>query len=273
VYDLAGNELSFFEGAGLNNVDLVNLPDGRVLVAASDRSDLATAHILLATLDTTTGTLTQIAREPVGAGEGYGICIGDATSGAGLLVFSAPKNGIIYRTELSGLDAPSGLMGSKTTVLTTVPTQPEGCVVDLRTNTLYIGEENAGIWAIDTATGEKQLVANIDNAMLVADVEGLAIAPEGADGGYLVASSQGDNAYAVYTLPGMERLGRFRIADGRFGAAEETDGIALDPRSFGPEFPSGLFVAQDGVNGTEAQNFKLVRWDETLKALKMPVSQ
>ena len=103
--------------------------------------------------------------------------------------------------------------------------------------------------------------------MTVPDVEGLAIAPAGADGGFLVASSQGDNAFAVYRLPAMEPVGRFRVAAGAFGSVEETDGIELDPRSFGPDLPSGLFIAQDGVNPPRAQNFKLVRWDSVLAAL------
>ena len=90
----------------------------------------------------------------------------------------------------------------------------------------------------------------------------------GADGGYLVASSQGDNAYAVLRLPDMTPLGRFRIAKGTLGSVEETDGIELDNRDFGPDFPGGLFIAQDGVNAPNAQNFKYVRWDEILAALE-----
>jgi 3-phytase len=132
---------------------------------------------------------------------------------------------------------------------------------------LYIGEEDAGLWAINTATGAKKLVAPIDNKLLVADLEGLAIAPEGTDGGYLVGSSQGDNAYAVWRLPDLTPVGRFRIAAGAFGGTEETDGIELDNRDFGPDFPRGIFIAQDGVNPPEAQNFKYVRWDAILAAL------
>ena len=132
---------------------------------------------------------------------------------------------------------------------------------------LYIGEEDAGIWAIDTATGAKRMVAAIDNKMLVADVEGLAIAPHGKDGGYLVASSQGDNAYAVFRLPYVTPVGRFRIAAGAFGSTEETDGIELDNRDFGQAFPKGLFIAQDGMTAPAAQNFKYVRWDYILAAL------
>jgi 3-phytase len=265
VYNLKGEEVSFLPEPGLNNVDLVERADGSVIVAASDRSDPATARIFLARLDTASGAPIPAGRVTVGPGEGYGICL-DAPSDDGTLrVFSAPKNGIIYQTLLT----PAGdTMTGETSQLAVVPSQPEGCVADPRTNTLYIGEEVAGIWAIDMTSGTKELVAPTGTGLTVPDVEGLAIAPEGDEGGYLVASSQGDNAFAVYRLPGIEPLGRFRIAAGDLGAAEETDGIELDPRSFGPDFPGGLFIAQDGINPPFAQNFKLARWDEILDRLE-----
>jgi 3-phytase len=266
VYDLKGAQRSFLAAAGMNNVDLVELADGRILVIASDRADLAMAHLFLATLDPASGVLTPAGRIAVGAGEGYGICIAKpATPARDAVVYSAPKNGVIYAT----LVRPDGAgFAGTTTKLAQVATQPEGCIADPRTNTLYIGEEDVGIWAIAMGTGVKRQVASIDNRVLVADVEGLAIAPEGADGGYLVASSQGDNAYAVFRLPGMEPLGRFRIAAGALGSVEETDGIELDTRDFGPDFPGGIFIAQDGVNAPKAQNFKYARWDEVLAALE-----
>ena len=95
----------------------------------------------------------------------------------------------------------------------------------------------------------------------------MALAPAGADGGYLVASSQGDNAYAVFRLPGMEPLGRFRVAAGTFGSTEETDGIDLILGSFGANYPDGLLVVQDGHNQPAAQNFKLVSWAAVKAAL------
>jgi 3-phytase len=251
----------------MNNVDLVEIEHGRILVIASDRADLVTAHLFLALLDPATGTLSPTGRIAVGPGEGYGICIAKPAGKDEVVVFSAPKNGIIYRTTLTGT-AKGRDFAATTTTLATVATQPEGCIADPRTATLYIGEEDAGIWMIDMNTGAKRLVAAIDNKMLVADVEGLAISPEGSDGGYLVASSQGDNAYAVFRLPGVTPVGRFRIAAGTYGSVEETDGIELDNRDFGPDFPKGIFMAQDGVNAPAAQNFKFARWDEILAALE-----
>jgi len=265
VYDLKGAQKSFLAAPGMNNVDLVEIGTGRILVIASDRADLATAHLFLALLDPATATLSPAGRIAVGPGEGYGICIAKPAGTDEVLVFSAPKNGVIYRTALT----PSAQgFAPVTTTLATVPSQPEGCIADPRTGTLYIGEEVAGLWAIEMTSGAKRMVAAIDNKLLVADLEGLAIAPEGSDGGYLVASSQGDNAYAVYRLPGVTPVGRFRIAAGAFGSTEETDGIELDNRDFGPDFPGGIFIAQDGINPPRAQNFKYARWDEILAALE-----
>ena len=267
VYDLKGAQKSFLAAPGMNNVDLVEIEHGRILVIASDRADLVTAHLFLALLDPATGTLSPTGRIAVGPGEGYGICIAKPAGKDEVVVFSAPKNGIIYRTTLTGT-AKGRDFAATTTTLATVATQPEGCIADPRTATLYIGEEDAGIWMIDMNTGAKRLVAAIDNKMLVADVEGLAISLEGSDGGYLVASSQGDNAYAVFRLPGVTPVGRFRIAAGTYGSVEETAGIELDNRDFGPDFPKGIFMAQDGVNAPAAQNFKFARWDEILAALE-----
>jgi 3-phytase len=265
VYDLKGAQKSFLAAPGLNNVDLIELADGRVLVAASDRSDLATVNLFLALLDTATGKLVPAGKIAVGPGEGYGICMAKPAGAEDIIAFSAPKSGTIYRTVIR---AAGETFTGITTRLAQLATQTEGCIADPRTNMLYIGEEDAGIWAIDMDSGAKRLVALVDNRMLVADVEGLALAPEDTDGGYLVASSQGDNAFAVFRLPGFEPVGRFRIAAGAFGSVEETDGIALDNRDFGPDFPRGLFVAQDGFNAPRAQNFKFARWDEILAALE-----
>ena len=105
-------------------------------------------------------------------------------------------------------------------------------------------------------------------ADLGAKVTGLALAPEGRTGGWLVVSSQGDNAYALYRLPDLAPAGRFRISGGALGATEETDGIALALGRFGRTSPEGLFIAQDGDNAPAAQNFKLASWADILKAMR-----
>jgi 3-phytase len=105
---------------------------------------------------------------------------------------------------------------------------------------------------------------------IVADAEGVAIAPIGARGGYVLVSSQGDNAYASIGIADDRYVGRFRVGAGKVGATEETDGIDVVLGDFGPDYPGGLFVAQDGQNGAGAQNFKLVGWGDIAKALGLP---
>jgi 3-phytase len=265
VYGLDGVVRSFVEAGRLNNVDLADLGPSGVIVVASDRNDPANAKLLFYRLDTAAATLVPLGAIPGGAGEAYGVCA--MAEGGGLRVASVLKDGTVAEKRLR--IAGDGIVELAATIPSRrLPTQSEGCVYDPRNAALYVAEETGGIWRFADGAAEGKLVAKADGTMLVADVEGLALAPAGANGGYLIASSQGDNAYAVFALPAMTPAGRFRIAAGAFGATEETDGIALSIGDFGPLYPSGLFVAQDGANGELAQNFKLVSWQQIEEALK-----
>jgi len=264
VYDLKGQVRDFRDAGRVNNVDLVETPAG-IIVAASDRSDEANAHIALFRLDTATARLVPLGRVPAGAGEAYGMCLW-ATPGA-LTAFIVIKDGTIRQIELDTKAATGRIVRTLK-----LDTQSEGCVVDPRTARLYVAEEDVGIWRWDgRASGSTKPVklASVDGKRLVADVEGLAIAADGAgNGGWLVASSQGDNAYAVYRLADDRYVGRFRIADGVVGGTQETDGIAVMTGDFGPGFAGGLMVAQDGEN-VPTQNFKAVGWGKVKAALRL----
>lgn len=266
VYDLSGAERHFIAAPGLNNVDLVELTDGGVLVVASDRSDLASAHVALFRLDPAAGRLTPWGRVPVAPGEGYGLCLGPLEADGSVTAYSPLKGGPVHATRLTR--AADGRWTGVSRRLFATPTQPEGCVLDARTGRLYVGEERAGVWVHDLGAGTSRLAIRADGRQLVPDVEGVALAPVGTDGGNLIVSSQGDNAYARYRLPDLTPAGRFAIVDGPAAdGTQETDGIALDVRSFGPAYPAGLFVAQDGRNVPASQNFKLVSWGAVMEAL------
>jgi 3-phytase len=158
-----------------------------------------------------------------------------------------------------------------------LPSQPEGCVVDEVSGTLWIGEEAAGIWrfpldATALADGTLAIPAGPEHG-LVPDVEGLALLREG-ERHWLVASSQGDDSYAVFDVTGpLRHLGNVRVvrdlAAGIDGASE-TDGLALAPTDLGGAFPGGLLVVQDGRNRMPPgpQNFKFVAWADVLAALE-----
>ncbi|MCA3502498.1 MAG: phytase [Rhodobacter sp.] len=266
VYRLSGESVHFIPAGRVNNVDLVDLGARGVLVVASDRNDPARALLKLYRLNTRSGALAAVGEAEGGAGEAYGVCL--AVIDRQVHVFSVLKDGQVVqvRIDLSKASA------SGTPVRTLrVPSQAEGCVIDPRTATLYVGEEAAGVWTFDARPGgptDGRLALKVDNVQLTADVEGLALLPTGRTGGWLVVSSQGDNAYALYRLPDLAPAGRFRIAGGALGSTEETDGIALAPGRFSRTYPDGIFVAQDGDNTPDAQNFKLASWAEILKAVR-----
>jgi 3-phytase len=260
VYGLDGKTRHFAGGGLLNNVDLADMGAAGIIVAASDRNDPLAAKLQLYRLDPASAALTLLGTVPAGAGEAYGVCL--RRDGQHLLAYSVLKHGLIQELRLTL----SGTPTAEPLRQLTLQTQTEGCVVDPLDGTLYVGEEDVGIWRFAPAAANGELVAPVDNRQLVADVEGLALLREG-NRAWLVASSQGDNSYAVFALPAMTPLGRFNIASGAFGSVEETDGIELAGGSFGAEFPGGLFVAQDGHNAPAAQNFKLVSWAAIKAAL------
>jgi 3-phytase len=270
VYGLDGRTRHFAATGRMNNVDLIETSAG-IIVAASDRNDPAASQIALFRLDPATAALLPLGKVSSGRGEAYGICFDKGvTDPARLMIFAAIKDGTVRQMELTLGTAPT----ARTVRTLKLTTQIEGCVVDPASRSLFVGEEDVGIWrfAADTdAPVTGTLVAAADSKQLVADVEGLAlIVHRGRP--LLVASSQGDNAYVLFDIPAdrsqpLPLVGRFRIAAGRFGATSETDGIELVRGDFGPAFPDGLFVAQDGDNLPAAQSFKLVGWREIAAAL------
>ncbi|KMS54675.1 3-phytase [Sphingobium cupriresistens LL01] len=272
VYGLDGKTRAFLDAGRVNNVDLkegvaIGGAPG-ILVAASDRNDIAHAKIALFRLDPATATLTALGKVDGGAGEAYGVCLG---RDAGILsAFIVLKDGTINQVAI---DANSATPSGKIVRTMKLGTQSEGCAVDDRTGTLYVAEEDVGLWRFDARAAGSTMptkIAAADGKNLVMDAEGLAIAPVGDKDGYVLVSSQGDNAYVVYKLSDDSYVGRFRVVDGVVGGSEETDGIELMLGDFGPVYPGGLFIAQDGHNAAAAQNFKLVAWDDIAKALGLP---
>jgi len=115
-----------------------------------------------------------------------------------------------------------------------------------------------------------------ERSPLVPDIEGLDLY-YGADGtGYLIANSQGDSSYAVFSREGNnEYLGSFAIGDnGAIDQVNESDGLEITNVNLGSAFPEGLVVVQDGANDPQnpvpdeeelennSTNFKFVPWND-----------
>lgn len=271
VYGLDGKVRDFLDAGRVNNVDLrdaVRVGGGNaILVAASDRNDVANARIALFRLDPASAKLIKLGKIDGGRGEAYGICLyRDASRTYAFIVL---KDGTINQVAL---DLSGAAVAGKIVRTLKLATQSEGCAVDDRTGILYVAEEDVGLWRFDARPGAAATptrVAAVDGKYLFADAEGVAIAPIDDTDGYVLVSSQGDNGYVVYRLRDDSYVGRFRVIDDAIGGSEETDGIDLVLGDFGPAFPGGLFIAQDGHNAAAAQNFKLVAWDDIARALNL----
>jgi 3-phytase len=272
VYDLAGRQTQYVPGGLPNNVDIrEGFPTAagpRVLVAASDRGRRG-AGAALFLLDTATLKLSFWGAVPVDLIEPYGLCL--ARRGDTFLMIVNGTDGQVRQLQVSA--GANGKPVVKEERRFAVPTQPEGCVVDDARGRLYLGEEGRGVWRFDIGSvpSAGELIAQAPSAQLAPDVEGLALIDDGA-ATFLIASSQGDSAFAVWQVDGAGPAykGRFSVvANGGIDAVTGTDGVAALGGQVGA-FPQGLVVMQDDVDdgATGArQNFKLVDWREVKKAL------
>ncbi|MDX2114101.1 MAG: phytase [Planctomycetota bacterium] len=271
VYDLAGREVQSLVLGRINNVDLrqnIRLAGRTIdLVVATSRNDQSVMLFEVALQPDATYRLQQLSPDRIltGFDEAYGVAIAAAPApGDGADIYASSISGPVGHWRLE--TGPDNTIASRR--LRTIPfaTQTEGIVADETHGQLYVGEEDVGIWAVSLDPRDESL-ARLVRAVgpgtgLTADVEGLAVYHGARGEGYLVASSQGDNSFAVFKRrPPNTYLGSFTIVPARgIDGAEDTDGIAISSEFLGPEFRSGAMVVQDGMNGPDNQNFKIVPW-------------
>jgi 3-phytase len=227
VYDRNGRRLQQLQLGKANNVDL----RGSTVVASNRTRDGVDV------LSFEGGRLVLLRSFTV-AFEPYGICLSGET-----VVVTASGAGRVEQFSLTGepLRRLSGIEG-----------QSEGCVADEVRGVIYVAEEERGIWrfaADATATSAGTLIDTVQGN-LAADVEGLTLVK-----GHLIASSQGDDRFAIYRDDKF--VHSFRIAEsGTIDRVSGTDGVdaneALD-----------LLVVHDSENeGGESSNYKYVRLSE-----------
>jgi 3-phytase len=192
--------------------------------------------------------------------------------------------------------------------------QIEGMVVDRRRGLLYLAQEQIGIWStsiwepqarlrqVDVTAefgvpytrtwdpSEEEYECEIHYAQnpdaarrhLRSDVEGLTLYEGPGDRGYLIAASQGGDAYVLYDRSGDNQfVGTFIVVgNGEVDAAQETDGLAVVSANLGDEFEQGLLVVHDGDDESsvacldedgepaDRTNFKLVPWRQVAEAFE-----
>ena len=181
VYDFDGSRRQELPIGRANNVDLRDgfVVDGvpRALVATVNRTDNS---LWLYLVDEADGTLVEAHREPVfsDVNEVYGVCLYRQPDSGSMFAFvNSTDTGEV---EQYRLEPTSDGIAERVREFV-VGSQTEGCVADDAIRSLYIGEELVGLWryGADPDAGDErtQVDAVRPEGNLVADVEGVAIAP------------------------------------------------------------------------------------------------
>lgn len=281
VYDLTGAELQFLPDGELNNVDVrYNFSlDGRTidLVVASNRTDDSIAVYRVDPDPAANEWLVAAGSIPVSPLEVYGICLYANAFEGTFFAFLTSEEGGVEQWQL--FDGGTGLVDGARVRSLELGSTAEACVADDEQRTVYVSEESTGIWRYGAEPGDGPTRTLVDGTgpqgHLTADVEGLAVYHGTAGSGFLLASSQGSSEYVLYDRVTGQHVGGFRIGAGNgIDGTSDTDGIEVTNVPLGPGFPSGLFVAQDGLNSDPAanQNFKLVPWESIAHAFDPPLS-
>jgi 3-phytase len=272
VYTLDGKRIFFTQSGRVNNVDVrYGFPLGDQfidIVAASNRS-FNTISIYQISDDSL--VLKEISARTITSGldEVYGFCLYKSAATGKFYAFVNSKSGNVEQWELFATEDQK--IDAMLVRSFHVGLQTEGCVADDALGYFYIGEENAGIWkyfAEPDHSNDRKMIADTSLPYITADVEGLTIYQGAGQKGYLIASIQGDNLFAVFEREGKNRfIGCFRVGEStQIDEVTETDGIDVINLGLNDQFPNGFFIAQDGYNYTAqgkktTQNFKLVPWE------------
>lgn len=203
----------------------------------------------------------------------YGIAMLHAWSVGKHFVIVSDKDGLTEQFEL-GYDGQAGGITGVSVWHGDVSGgagEVEGIVADNDREVVYIASENTRLYRYGTVDGAIQggrvVVDDVAGPALAADIEGLAMY-YGKDGaGYLIASSQGSDEFAVYDREyaaggANPHVLNFEIGSGEgIDSVRDTDGIYVISTALGGAFDDGIFIAHDGT-GDSPTTYKFVGFDD-----------
>jgi len=249
VFDIEGNVLQtiqlFQSPTGSEQPGNIDLRygfslDGELvdIVALNQRSSSQGRGFRIYKIDPDTRLLTRIDDGAEMAHANYGMCLYKSPFTGKIYAFATSSSQGVEQYEL--VDNGEGQV-SLIFVRAWTQRKCEGAVADDELGYVYIAEEKSGLWRYDAEPDgsiEGTNIAVVGENGYESDAEGATIyyAPDG--GGYIIASSQGNNTFLVYDrLPPHAYVKTFALE-----GVEETDGVDVTNVNLGPTFPSGLFV-------------------------------
>jgi len=280
VYDLDGTLLSSITGQKHNNVDVrYGFPLGNDVVDILAVTNCTDQMIDFFAIHPDTRSLSFAGSINSGFADPYGLALWNDRGNDEFYAFVSDNDsaGSIRQYRLSGLN---GSIEGSLVRSWNVGSLTEGMIADDYHGSLFVGEEDVGIWRYDadpaapTGTADRIAVGQGPDEVKANDVEGLTLfAMQDANQGYLLASEQGNNSFAIlerYDQDGdgnlYEYVSRFNIVGDDIDGVNDTDGIDVIGTGLNDTFRYGLFVAQDGSDDAVGQNYKLVSWAEIASA-------
>ncbi|MGH1354112.1 MAG: phytase [Thalassovita sp.] len=279
VFDLEGKEVAFFADGALNNVDMraFNLAGETVWLASATERDDDNIVFYVIRADGSVERASPhafpgIPDHPDKIKKIYGHAMARDPETGRVWALANFKTGHVAQYEV--LDDNGQLKLELSRVLK-VETQPEGMVADDKLGHLYVGEEDVAIWRfplLPEAGDEAERIASIPSECFPRDdIEGLTFY-DGAEGRYLVASSQGIHRAVFFPVVDgkvEDCAGMIEVAAGAVDGVTETDGLDIVSAPLGPKYPKGMLVMMDDQNEEFTTNFKFISAADVLEALSL----
>jgi len=268
----------FDQGKRINNVDLrYNFQAGGQtwdIVVGSNRTDdrLDMFRITTDGAGDFTGLVGvgSISTADFGGDDPYGVALFHSKSLNTHYAIASSTGGAVAQWALA-YDG-GNITGTKVWQATVSGSKVEGIAVDDEKEVVYIAGEDTALYRYKTVSGEitdddRVTVDTADGVHLTADIEGMTIYYASGGQGYLIASSQGSDQFAVYDRQFTAGTANAHVVDFTIGAGAgidavaDTDGIDVTSADLGGLFDDGVFLAHDGTNtGGAISNIKLVDW-------------
>jgi 3-phytase len=192
-----------------------------------------------------------------------------------VFAFAGSATGVVVQFELTA-QADGGAAASPVRTFD-VGDAVVGLAVDDAQGTLYVVEQNVGIWQYGAEPDDADArvsVAAVTGGGLAQPLGGVALYTASGIRGYLLVVSGGENAVRVYERqPGAHTFrGSFTVvADGGIDAVDTPRQVVVTNRPLGTVFPLGMVGVQDSTNGAANENFKLVSWPAIATGFATPL--
>lgn len=282
VYDLLGKRIAVgTPGKAINNVDVrYNFPFNGELIDIVTACNNTDKTIEIWKINPDDQTLTNISgNTATGLSSHYGykmyhnVC---TDKFYGFLCRRSNGDGTVYQYELFD-NGNGGVDINLVRTINNIPTLVEGLAADDVLGQLYVAEEDVAIWKYG-ANPEDDLsrvkMDSVSGPNLAADIEGITIYYSNDSTGYIIASSQGDNTFAVYERENNNTyLGSFQLVFGGVDGVETGDGVEVMNYPMGGYFNTGALIAHDYTNTSPNaySNYKMAPWGDIANAMGLRI--